>query len=268
MKAASSSCPPRNRSTCLDVGRLSCGSSPPRFFVCVASYGYLGDVMASSEQLRFLGPTRYNVSGALQLAGLKRYAATVRYRPAPQAAAATPAAGGGAQAPPCAAGCSVCLAAGLASNAAAGDAFCRATATRTPLSASAGAAAAPGSGAAPGEAGQRRERADAAAAVTVGCGVGAEAYQGQWRTVEGEFASIQVLVTPCRSDMSPAGMYPGAAARQRGCIFRVEGCFVSGIARDCMHVLYVLERHSPELLFTAFVLKLVVMPVYDIASRP
>lgn len=30
----------------------------PRFFVCQAAYGFLGDVMKFSERLRFMGPAR------------------------------------------------------------------------------------------------------------------------------------------------------------------------------------------------------------------
>lgn len=38
-----------------------------RFCCCVAAYGYMGDLMRESERLRWLGPSRYNLAGALSL---------------------------------------------------------------------------------------------------------------------------------------------------------------------------------------------------------
>ncbi len=53
-----------------------------RHFVCQAAYGFLGDVMHFSEGLRCLGPSRYDVSGAIQFLRLRSYHLTISYRPA------------------------------------------------------------------------------------------------------------------------------------------------------------------------------------------
>eukprot|EP00878_Enallax_costatus_P012632 GHUV01013195.1.p1 GENE.GHUV01013195.1~~GHUV01013195.1.p1 ORF type:complete len:665 (+),score=223.65 GHUV01013195.1:538-2532(+) len=53
-----------------------------RHFVCVANYGFLGDVMETSEELRWMGPIRYDVAGALRWLLLRGYKATVWYKPA------------------------------------------------------------------------------------------------------------------------------------------------------------------------------------------
>eukprot|EP00775_Hariotina_reticulata_P013622 gene13622-13748_t len=47
-----------------------------RHFVCVASHGFLGDVMECSERLRWLGPARYDVAGLLKFLLLRGYQAT------------------------------------------------------------------------------------------------------------------------------------------------------------------------------------------------
>ena len=52
-----------------------------RFAVCVASYGYMGDLMRHSEKLRWMGPARYNIAGAYTLLRGKAYDARIEYRP-------------------------------------------------------------------------------------------------------------------------------------------------------------------------------------------
>ncbi|KAJ9533266.1 hypothetical protein QJQ45_018391 [Haematococcus lacustris] len=52
-----------------------------RHFVCQAAYGFLGDVMRLSEGLRFLGPARYDIAGALQFLRLRPYRLHIAYRP-------------------------------------------------------------------------------------------------------------------------------------------------------------------------------------------
>jgi hypothetical protein len=49
-----------------------------RYAVCVASYGYMGDLMRTSERLRFLGPARYGLAGAWTLLRGASYEAQVR----------------------------------------------------------------------------------------------------------------------------------------------------------------------------------------------
>ena len=53
-----------------------------RFAVCVASYGYMGDLMKDSERLRWMGPARYNLAGAITLLQGKVYTVRVSYLPA------------------------------------------------------------------------------------------------------------------------------------------------------------------------------------------
>ena len=53
--------------TPLDVMRVDMSSGAHRYAVCVASYGYMGDLMRTSERLRFLGPARYGLAGAWTL---------------------------------------------------------------------------------------------------------------------------------------------------------------------------------------------------------
>ena len=51
----------------MDVMRIDSADGERRFCVCIASYGYMGDLMRESEKLRFLGPSRYNLAGAFTL---------------------------------------------------------------------------------------------------------------------------------------------------------------------------------------------------------
>ena len=64
--------------TQLDVMRVDMGSGGHRYAVCVASYGYMGDLMRLSERLRFLGPARYGLAGAITLLRGRAYDAEVR----------------------------------------------------------------------------------------------------------------------------------------------------------------------------------------------
>lgn len=63
--------------TQLDVMRVDMGSGGHRYAVCVASYGYMGDLMRLSERLRFLGPARYGLAGAITLLRGRAYDAEV-----------------------------------------------------------------------------------------------------------------------------------------------------------------------------------------------
>ena len=51
----------------MDVMRVDTVDGQRRFCCCVAAYGYMGDLMAASEGLRWAGPGRYNLAGALSL---------------------------------------------------------------------------------------------------------------------------------------------------------------------------------------------------------
>ena len=47
----------------MDVMRVDSADGDHRFAMCTACYGYMGDLMATSERLRWLGPSRYNLAG-------------------------------------------------------------------------------------------------------------------------------------------------------------------------------------------------------------
>lgn len=64
--------------TPLDVIRADMEGGGHRYAVCVASYGYMGDLNRLSERLRFLGPARYGVAGAIMLLRGRAYSAEVR----------------------------------------------------------------------------------------------------------------------------------------------------------------------------------------------
>lgn len=51
----------------MDVMRVDTEDGQRRFCCCVAAYGYMGDLMCESERLRWLGPGRYNLAGAMSL---------------------------------------------------------------------------------------------------------------------------------------------------------------------------------------------------------
>lgn len=67
----------------LDVLRVDTEDMQHRFAVCVASYGYMGDLMKDSEKLRWMGPARYNIQGAITLFRGRAYTARVSWLPAP-----------------------------------------------------------------------------------------------------------------------------------------------------------------------------------------
>ncbi|KAG2432474.1 hypothetical protein HXX76_008819 [Chlamydomonas incerta] len=66
----------------LDAGRMTAADGTVRHFVCQAGYGFMGDVMRFSERLRFMGPVRYDVTGALQLLRGASYRVALAYREA------------------------------------------------------------------------------------------------------------------------------------------------------------------------------------------
>ncbi|GLI70536.1 hypothetical protein VaNZ11_015451 [Volvox africanus] len=71
----------------LDSGRVDAADGSTRHFVCQAGYGFMGDVMRFSERLRFMGPTRYDVTGAVQYMRLASYRVKLSYREAPSTTA-------------------------------------------------------------------------------------------------------------------------------------------------------------------------------------
>ena len=74
----------------MDVMRVDTADGAHRFAICVASYGYMGDLMRASEKLRWMGPPRYNTAGTITLFKGRSYQAKVAYKPADASRHATP----------------------------------------------------------------------------------------------------------------------------------------------------------------------------------
>lgn len=66
----------------LDVLRIDAANGRTEFATSMASYGFMGDLMAESEGLRWMGPARYEVMGAKMLAANRSYSARISYLPA------------------------------------------------------------------------------------------------------------------------------------------------------------------------------------------
>ena len=155
----------------------------PHPLPALRSYGFMGDVMAESERLRWLGPLRYDLVGARMLAANRAYRCRLSYLPAQPARADSFSA-------VCAAGCLLCARPGVAS-------------TRAHGGGDAGDGDA--SGGAPGP-------PPAAPAAAAAAGFGRHSRHslgrrpGEWVSVEDDFAGIMLVVMPCRSDKSAAGV--------------------------------------------------------------
>lgn len=65
----------------LDVMRVDSGDGCTRHSVCYAAYGYMGDLMRRSERLRWLGPLRYTLAGAVTFLQGRSYSARIFYSP-------------------------------------------------------------------------------------------------------------------------------------------------------------------------------------------
>jgi diacylglycerol kinase family enzyme len=66
----------------LDVLRIDAADGTTEFATCMASYGFMGDLMSESESLRWIGPLRYELVGAKMLAANRSYRAKISYLPA------------------------------------------------------------------------------------------------------------------------------------------------------------------------------------------
>ncbi len=66
----------------LDVLRIDAADGTTEFATCMASYGFMGDLMSESEALRWMGPLRYELVGAKMLAANRSYRAKISYLPA------------------------------------------------------------------------------------------------------------------------------------------------------------------------------------------
>lgn len=66
----------------LDVSSVHHPSSPVHYSVSLVGYGFYGDVLAESEKHRWMGPLRYDYSGAMVYLSNRSYAGIVQYLPA------------------------------------------------------------------------------------------------------------------------------------------------------------------------------------------
>ncbi|KAG7283827.1 hypothetical protein CRUP_034014 [Coryphaenoides rupestris] len=66
----------------LDVCSAHHPTGPVRFSVSLLGYGFYGDVLAESERHRWMGPLRYDFSGAMVYLSSRSYAGVVHYLPA------------------------------------------------------------------------------------------------------------------------------------------------------------------------------------------
>ncbi|XP_013991262.2 ceramide kinase [Salmo salar] len=66
----------------LDVCSVHHRSSLVRYSVSLVGYGFYGDVLAESERHRWMGPLRYDYSGAMVYLSNRSYAGVIQYLPA------------------------------------------------------------------------------------------------------------------------------------------------------------------------------------------
>ncbi|KAJ0064293.1 hypothetical protein NL108_001611, partial [Boleophthalmus pectinirostris] len=66
----------------LDVSAVHHPSSPVHYSVSLVGYGFYGDVLALSEKHRWMGPLRYDYSGAMVYLSNRSYVGIVQYIPA------------------------------------------------------------------------------------------------------------------------------------------------------------------------------------------
>eukprot|EP00798_Chlamydomonas_sp_ICE-L_P020658 gene20658-27444_t len=65
----------------LDVSSVCAPGDPDvKYFVCQAAYGFLGDVLRMSEGMRAVGPSRYDLAGALKFLQLNSYEVNIAYQ--------------------------------------------------------------------------------------------------------------------------------------------------------------------------------------------
>lgn len=171
-------------STPLDALKVSVGGTV-RYACCIATYGFMGDVVQESEKHRWLGPLRYDIIGAMKIFNNQSYACRVSYIPAPKntlVAGETTAGRSEEEADEeeeqeeiksiCVANCSICRAASTAPSA------------------------------------SQRSLPDANINSDKISDKAEEIVKDNtsWCVLEGEWMSIMLIVHPCRSDKTPHGM--------------------------------------------------------------
>lgn len=207
-------------STPLDVLRVSIGGTV-RYACCIATYGFMGDVVQESERHRWLGPLRYDLVGALKLLGNQSYKCRVRYRPPSDeeesanfdedlSRQSSTSAG-----TVCVAHCPVCRAASSRSLSDLHSLEYNESTVLGEESSTRGSTKVSMSG--------RVSSAGVTAGSTSGSGTSLSS--GDWRVIEGEWMSIMLIVQPCRSDKTPYGMARhGHLANGRFTLVLVKKC--------------------------------------------
>ena len=158
----------------LDVLRIDAADGTTEFATCMASYGFLGDVMVESEGWRWMGPWRYEVVGAKMLAANRSYHATISYLPA-EASHPT------SFTRVCSANCDLCGRGLFGGSTSSGGG----TNSSNVIKNGQGRAHSPFA---------RHSRHSLTRR------------QAEWVSVEGDFAGIMLVIMPCRSDKSTAGV--------------------------------------------------------------
>ncbi|GAB4813614.1 hypothetical protein N2152v2_000660 [Parachlorella kessleri] len=139
----------------LDVLRIDTADGHHEFATCMASYGFMGDLMEESERYRWLGPKRYDLIGAKMLAHNRAYRVRVSYLPPPTAQQR-------GHSMVCHSHCQLCT---------------------------------------------MEKRPDDLDVAFREASHHSLARRGQeWQVVEGDFAGIMLVIMPCRSDKSAAGV--------------------------------------------------------------
>lgn len=193
----------------LDVLRIDAADGTTEFATCMASYGFMGDLMAESEGLRWMGPLRYEVVGAKMLAANRSYRAKISYLPAEPSRP-------GSFTRICSSNCDLCSRseAHRAKHAGNGHShnhshFNNGSAV---LGGSGGGGGALGSRPAPVTATPLNAHAAHAAATVLRSPFARHSRlslthrQRDWVTVEDDFAGVMMVIMPCRSDKSAAGV--------------------------------------------------------------
>ena len=137
-----------------------------KYACCIATYGFMGDVVKESEHHRWLGPLRYDVVGALKLVHNQSYRCRITYKESSGSSGST---SDGAVV--CTAQCPVCRSAS--------------TSTSLPLD---------------------DDDNDGTDGTENTIEVEQQQQQEQWKVVEDDWMSIMLIVQPCRSDKTPFGM--------------------------------------------------------------
>ncbi|KAK9845195.1 hypothetical protein WJX84_003444 [Apatococcus fuscideae] len=138
----------------LDVMRVDSPGELPCFSVCYAAYGYMADLVRSSESMRCLGSLRYGLAGAANLLRGRSYHAKIHYLPSSSRS----------QGLECQSSCAVCAAA------------------------------------------EEQDNSGLPSFSRPSPSAHSHSHASHWQQADGSYKSIMVIVSPCRSDMSPAGL--------------------------------------------------------------